>query len=137
MFSKSTFYDFILCDTIKKYFDKISHDFLNRTRMISILSMHDRALRSPLNFTIPWIIRECQIGKPRSAVLETEGRAILGTFQARLRESIRSSNSDPTLLRPPQKANSLRFVQRTDKIDTSLRNDRYTVSPPSSFYFFL
>lgn len=37
---------------LKKYFDKILHDFLNRIRMISILSMHDRALRSPLNFAI-------------------------------------------------------------------------------------
>ena len=52
-----------------------------------------------------------------SAVLEAEGRAILGAFQARLRESIRSSNSNPHLLvpRPPQKAaNSLAALCHTN-----------------------
>lgn len=126
--SKSTFYDFILCDTIKKIFrqnfTRFSQSDTNDFYSVDAWS----SVTFSTKLCDPWIIRECQIGKPRSAVLETEGRAILGTFQARLRESIRSSNSDPTLLRPPQKANSLRFV-RTN------RQDRYEFTQRSIYSF--
>lgn len=67
------------------------------------------------NFTIPRSFGTSN--PPHSAVLEAEGRAILGAFQARLRESIRSSNSNPHLLvpRPPQKAaNSLAALCHTN-----------------------
>lgn len=106
---KSTFYDYYSAryQRIRRYLQQrnFTRFSLSNFNHISILS----------NFTIPRSFGTSN--PPHSAVLEAEGRAILGAFQAKLRESIRSSNSNPHLLvpRPPQKAaNSLAALCHTN-----------------------